>query len=392
MEKVSILKLKKINIFFVFLMIFIVVLDPANQIFKLKQVLLFLSLIAPVFLLLKRIPIKKEYVLVILFYFILPNFYSATTGLIFADFTNFSKEHYMTYLFGSFFGFFLLALNYINKKKLLKIFLIVLAIYSCLYFLLIVSFNLRLINYNASLVVNNLNRDIYSFLYNKGVLMANIKQIGNYKIINLFYKTCPILVLYFSYLLYHKKFFSIIVATILLISGTSANILGTLLVISFYFLSRVLKKIDTNSRILIFAVTTILFFFVSKELFFSSTKDGNIIKVGHILGYLKLWSEGIEKFILGSGLGSGFYTFGLEKVVYNAEVTYFEIIRLYGIVIGSIIILILFYPLIKLIKNKEMEWLFIGYVAYLFIGGTNPLILGSTGAVVVMITYRLSSK
>ena len=102
------------------------------------------------------------------------------------------------------------------------------------------------------------------------------------------------------------------------------------------------------------------------------------------------WKLHYNEFLFGSGIGSGFYSSGRDQIVYTTELTYLEIIRLYGIVVVSSMIIILIYPLKKLMNTGKNEWLFISYLAYLFVGGTNPLIIGSTGALVIILTYRLS--
>lgn len=369
------------NIYSSYFLIFIIIIDPANKIFKLKGIALLISLFAGLYLLMKIKKTKKEYINLLIFYFLLPNLYAGVIGLKNINFY-FSEGYYTTNLFGSLFGLFILSLNHIKKQEFLRFFLKLMKIYSIFYLVIIVVFHIDLLN------LNNL---IYKYSLEKENMMISLNQIIlGYKQYNIFYKTCPILVLYFSYLIYNKDLFSVIILFILLISGTAANILACLLILLFWILSIFLKKSNINKRIILFILICLLGILFFKDFIFSGEDKGNSIKYGHLIGYIEFWSMNTKDFLLGSGLGSGFYSFGKNRILFNTELTYFEIIKNYGVVISGFIFLFLIQPLLKLIKIKKLEWLFISYLAYLFIGGTNPLILGSTGALILMLVYKLT--
>ena len=66
--------------------------------------------------------------------------------------------------------------------------------------------------------------------------------------------------------------------------------------------------------------------------------------------------------------------------------------------IGTLIILaVIIFPIFKIYLNNNYDivykWSFVmGYFAYLFIAGTNPLLIGSTGFTVIMVVYYLSEN
>ena len=73
---------------------------------------------------------------------------------------------------------------------------------------------------------------------------------------------------------------------------------------------------------------------------FLSNKDGTLSdKIGFISDYNNLWSQKPYLFFFGQGFGGGIVT-ELRGLTYNLEVTYFEIIRTYGL-IGLVIFLLL---------------------------------------------------
>jgi hypothetical protein len=122
----------------------------------------------------------------------------------------------------------------------------------------------------------------------------------------------------------------------------------------------------------------------------------SIVKAGHSESTLLLFSENPFRFLfIGTGPGSTFYTTGFDKVTVQTELTYFELIRNFGLIFTILIILLLCIPFINIINNKQYDKflkisLFLGYLAYLFIAGTNPLLIGSTGFIVIAVMFYIS--
>ena len=361
------------------LLLIVVMLDPANKIFKLKEVLSAILTIIGL-ILFSKYKIKKKYFYVIVSYFFIPNLYSAFIVLIYKS-HNFSFIYYKTYLLGSFFGLYLLNLNFIDKEELKIMFFKIMKFYSFLYLFIVI------IYYTDTL---GLSESIYQFTIEKKNMMISTIVLKDYSLYRMFYKTSPILLFYYSYLIYNRKIMSLLVGILLIISGTGANVLSLLLITLFYLLSLIVKRKKLKNRIIIFSLIGIGLIFLFKNELFSLNDKGNSIKYEHWISYLNHWKLHYNEFLFGSGIGSGFYSSGRDQIVYTTELTYLEIIRLYGIVVVSSMVIILIYPLKKLMNTGKNEWLFISYLAYLFVGGTNPLIIGSTGALVIILTYRLS--
>lgn len=366
---------EKIYQYSIFIFILVLLLDPTNQIIKLKEELLFILTIQ--FLLFYK-KIKKKYLIIFLLYYLIPNIYASMTS--FFNNIPYNFDVMKTALLGGLIGIFLIILSPVDKEDLLKITIKSLKIYSIIYLIIVVAYLICPLEIKTK---------IYEYSMNyKNMMIAPQIVFGYLPMI--FYKTSPVLIIYFSYLLYNQKYkFSILIGFLLIMSGTAANLLSMILVICFYLVALILKNLTIESRIIIFGILSIIGIFLLYEIIFSSKDAGNTIKYKDLLGYLKFWTENIEKLIFGSGLGSSFYSYGRDEIVYATEMTYFEIIRIYGIILSSIIVAVLLYPLTKLIKNKNLEWLFISYLAYLFIGGTNPLIMSSTGSLVLILVYKL---
>lgn len=68
----------------------------------------------------------------------------------------------------------------------------------------------------------------------------------------------------------------------------------------------------------------------------------------------------------------------------QTELSYLEIIRNYGLIGATVIIVLFFSPFMSIVNNKKISTYYkysfsIGYLAYLFIAGTNPLLNCATG-------------
>ena len=74
----------------------------------------------------------------------------------------------------------------------------------------------------------------------------------------------------------------------------------------------------------------------------------------------------------------------------ETEWTYIELIRVYG-VFSLLILSVVFFPVYRLWRFAKKDTFSFGiwgtYIIYLFIAGTNPLILSSTGMIMILAIY-----
>lgn len=124
-------------------------------------------------------------------------------------------------------------------------------------------------------------------------------------------------------------------------------------------------------------------------LIMEKSEASNLIKYAHLTSYWNLFIEHPLYLFLGQGPGSSFFSTGFLRVTQLTEWTYLELIRYFGIF--SLVIIYIFYrplmPLWKDFQNNLSYTLFWAYLAYLLIAGTNPLLLSSTGMLVLLIIY-----
>jgi hypothetical protein len=239
----------------------------------------------------------------------------------------------------------------------------------------------------------------------KGTAALAIRYYYGFQLFMIFFKTSPLLVFplgYFSHKLMNgrKKLFHFLVVAVLLFSlfltGTRANILAGFLVFVFILLYNLaLKKnklpiiISTMSLVLVLGL-----FLVNAS--FDERDPSQQIKSQHVESYQKTFEADPLYLLIGQGLGSEFYTKGFEARAPHTELTYIDIVRMFGLPLGITFLAIIFYPLFYLLKflkgNREVAYLVITYGAYLFIAGTNPLLISSTGILAILFILSAINK
>ena len=387
------IKHKNVFLFFFSSLILGLIIDPSNQLFHLKEILFFFTILTGLYEFLNFGNYKLFY-LSILISIIIPSI-SLFIGLIFNF--NFSLEVGLGY-FKSFVLFLLvnMLLNYtIDYGKIFsKLTLILIPISLVILYLLVTG--------NFSFLKNIMGD------YRDTVKIAN-RSFGSFDLIMVYYKTVSLLIFGLTYLCSKKRFkFSgfnflmiVLCAMVLILSSTRANILSVFIIVTIYifrnFFSKkmILRVFFWCFSVLLMIIEVIPFLM---EYFFNKDEASNKMKLGFITDYINFWSENTLAFVIGQGLGGGIYTTE-RNLVYTLEPTYFEIIRMFGLIGGLFIALFMLAPLIlfHLSKNtktyEKNSYFLLGYIIYIFlIIPTNPLLLSSTGIMVMLIAYSVSIK
>ncbi len=368
-----------------------VMVDPNNLIFHAKYilfVLVFLVWLSGRNFGKSKIPVKLSFAVVFIALFM--PFYALSVGVINSVLHNMPVGSLV--YFNSFF-FFLIALVTVNdaidltglfNRSSLLIVLMTLGLY-------------------VALVFNpHWFGSMYKyFVINKGVAVYALRDYGKVTMLMIFYKTSPLLVFPLSYFLYRilidstgkAPFFhyllTILIAVTLFLSGTRANLLALFFILIFYigfFTYRRSKSwfaLVAGLGLLIF----LLMFPSLWDLIMNRHEASNVIKFGYLSSYADYFDGHILSLIFGQGIGGSFFAYGLQRFMNVTELTYLELIRIWGIPIAFLFGVILIWPLVMEIKAKKLSHLFIAYLAYLFIAGTNPLLLSSTGMLVLVYVF-----
>jgi len=139
------------------------------------------------------------------------------------------------------------------------------------------------------------------------------------------------------------------------------------------------------------ATFAMIFMFVLYMLATESGQASNDMKYGHIISYAELFSEHPEYILFGQGPGTCFYSIGFTRMTFQTEWSYIELLRNYGL--SCILIIAAFaYPIYVLYQYRKNKYVIISmfsYIVYLFIAGTNPLLMTSTGSFVFLCAYSI---
>jgi hypothetical protein len=357
------------------------IIDPSDTIFRLKVWLLGISIILG----LLTVRLKKEVVLFSLFiWFVFPFFYFIL-GLI--NFQYYSLDiafsQWKPYLL-------FLLLPFITNSFLNN--------YSQLTFLLIF--------FTFAILYCVINFDIFilePFIgdYENTLKIAH-REFGSFEVLMIYHNSVSILLFGLGLSLYYSGksikylFLAILSLIVLFFSSTRANWIATILLCLFHIYQRYLMnnfKLRIIS-ILIFGIS--LLFLVPLAIFtFFSNEDVSLSdKLSFINDYYSLWSNNFTNLFFGQGFGNGIRT-GLRGISYNLEVTYLEIIRIYGIIGFLLFLLFLFYPIYVYLKYKSLKnlsglhkYLYFTYFVYIVIVlPSNPLLFSSNGFVLLLMYY-----
>jgi hypothetical protein len=243
------------------------------------------------------------------------------------------------------------------------------------------------------------------FVLEKEAAMMAVRNFYGYNLVMIYYKTSPILVFPLAYYCQqlirgHAKFknvfFVLLYAWCLIISGTRANILSVFIVLMFFLYFYLKKRKNAYySLFAILAVFSLLTVFIY-SLSFEEKEASAGVKSGHLKSTYQTFQDNPEYLLWGQGLGSKFYSLGNNRYVSHTELTYLELIRYFGVPLFLLFFILLIYPLVHIIRHKKFNntniYLLPAFLSYLFIAGTNPLLVSSTGMIIIIVMYSFMSR
>ncbi|WP_303176467.1 ligase [Paraprevotella xylaniphila] len=233
------------------------------------------------------------------------------------------------------------------------------------------------------------------------VIMMSHRSFYGIEIFGMYYKSMVCLTFALGYFYYSfincagRKRYLMLLPFLLgsfafLVSGTRSSMMLPFFLIGLIFYQRV-----RYTRYIKYLFYPLLVLFAFMFLFFlillatETTETSNMIKYAHLESYMKLFDRHPIFLLLGQGPGTSFYSSGFGRFTTITEWTYVELLRNYGIWCIGILAVIL-KPLYTFYQYKEDNLTFVmmvSYLAYLFVAGTNPLLISSTGMLMVLSAY-----
>lgn len=252
----------------------------------------------------------------------------------------------------------------------------------CLVILLFASYFLYFL-----LLLNN--SSLIQELIVSDIIFWGFRDWGLFTLPMIYIKSCVLLVFVYPLCcgkeVKHWLFVCIAVTFGLILSGTRANMIGAISLFLYTLYIHLEKRKKKYMLFLMLVVGIILLPKIIEILlnsFFSADEKSMNIKTGHLKSYIDLFLENPSIFLFGSGTGALFYSVGSNALRSITELTYFESIRVFGIILCIPLGCFLLLPLVKLTGLLRMS-----YLMYLFIMGTNPLLYSSTGMTAIVFIY-----
>ena len=243
---------------------------------------------------------------------------------------------------------------------------------------------------------------IYNYMCEHGetIMMSNRAILG-VKIFCMYPKSTAAFMPVFGWVAYcslnkdKRTFFSVLATLILLhmfvISGTRSSVMLPVLMLGVLIFiycrnGRWIRYIIYPGTILF----CIAFFALLLMLLMEKSEASNLVKYAHLISYKELFDAHPQYLLLGQGPGTEFYSEGFRRMTLKTEWTYLELLRNYGILCIPILYVILrpVYKLVKMAREHDSALaIAMAYLIYLVIAGTNPLLLSSTGMLVLLSAY-----
>lgn len=224
----------------------------------------------------------------------------------------------------------------------------------------------------------------YCVTSNNFLMAANRNFLG-FAVNGLWMRGGSLIIFAFVYNLYQydgpfKTVLSVILFLALFFAGSRTPMLvQTLILLVYLYDKNVIGKFFTrlSALMVLFGFVTLVFLLATQE-----NEDSNELKYENFYSYVDDICEGGHA-IWGAGVGSEFYAKGRDEKLPYSELSYMDIIRMYGFPVGLCFIFLFFAPYFWLWrffpKSLFLNRYALGYVLFLILSGTNPLLLGSIG-------------
>lgn len=228
--------------------------------------------------------------------------------------------------------------------------------------------------------------------------MASNRNFLGYAISGLYFKAGSLIIFSFIYNLYQYKgsfklFFTIILYLSLMVAGSRTPMLvQTMILLVYLYDKNIIGKFLTRvSALVLLGMLVMLTYLLATQ----ENEKSNEVKYDNFESYVEdIGDKGHP--IWGAGLGSEFYAKGRGIKLSYTELSYMDILRMYGLPVGFFFIFLFFAPCFWLWKyfprSQFLKRYCLGYVLFLILSGTNPLLLGSIGLTALSLFMAIVNK
>lgn len=212
-----------------------------------------------------------------------------------------------------------------------------------------------------------------------------------------YYKTSALMIFPFAYycsLLVrrgNKSFVTLILvlfySAALLFSGTRANVLAALFVAGVFALVYIRESFGITASVTVALLGTVLLTTTLIPKFAKPDEQSNSIKLAHLRSYEEEFDAHPGILLWGQGTDTGFYSEGFQGWTTVTELSFLELIRVFGIPITLLFGVGLVWIAYALYARRSYS-VFIAYIAYIAIAASNPLLISSTGFIIICAMWK----
>jgi hypothetical protein len=238
----------------------------------------------------------------------------------------------------------------------------------------------------------------FRFFTERNVALINFREYSGIKLPYIYFLASPLLIYLMAYDFCNFKkrrtffgfFLFVLTVFSFALTGTRAHILIGLTFVPIYMLMIGTSKTIVKSFIIL--IVFLLMVLSTEEgrtlvsSFFSTSESSNSIKLSLLDGYREIFSSDPQALLFGQGFNAHEWSQPLREMIAiedkasKTELTYFELYRVFGIVIASLVI----FTLLLLLKSakklsKDLEWIYPGLAVFLVNASINPYLFSVNG-------------
>ncbi len=246
--------------------------------------------------------------------------------------------------------------------------------------------------YILTLVNNSFIAPIQSFGNDYGIINIDDREYApGLKVLSIFFVTSPMLVIpicYYTHLAltspHSEKLLYVLLALLnisaMFVAGTRNNMMVSVLLPAILIATHSRKRILAASIVTAALIFGIVRYWDEITILLSTGELSNSTKIATLADYTTIFSDPVN-LIFGQGLGAYHYWTAKGYYFYISELTYLELFRSFGLFLGTVMLLMMLYPIYYSLVNPRFsqKYLIVAYVFYLVACITNPLFFSSMG-------------
>ncbi|MEO1943353.1 MAG: hypothetical protein ABGY11_03560 [Candidatus Thioglobus sp.] len=185
-----------------------------------------------------------------------------------------------------------------------------------------------------------------------------------------------------------NSFFAFVSILGMVLAGTRSNMVGPVIVLVSIVIFNVKNKVLYSTVLFLALIVFASVFYSTNSTIvevLSLQEESNSIKLELLRDYADIFNDPIN-LIFGQGFGSYYYWEAKGYSDFISELSYLELIRVYGLIFGIIMAGLILYPILFVIASRREfsnRASIIGFTVYMAIAAINPLIFSSLGMSII---------